>query len=183
MGYQDQFLLSTITKPIGHKLKLALALLLIGIVAVAAGVSWYIYTLQTGIPLSDCNDPDSINSHVYNPQRLDTVRSCLTVSGIVDGGPYEEPDGDYHVNLRVDTQYQNLINNASIQYQSGDLVVEIICAHLVNGLQPVSACQNYNNTIPLPSLHQHITVSGPYVLDTAHYNWAEIHPVYKLTFS
>ncbi len=164
-------------------MKLALALLLVGIVAVAAGVSWYIYTLQTAVPLSDCSDPDSINSHVYNPYRLNTIRSCLTVSGTVDGGPYAAADGDYHVNLRVDNQYQNLINNANNQYQSGDLVVEIICAHLVSGVQPVSACQNYNNTIPLPSLHQHIIVSGPYVLDNDHYGWAEIHPVYKLTFS
>lgn len=153
------------------------------IIAVASGVSWYIYTVQTGVPASDCSDPDSINSHVYGPHRLQTIRSCLTVSGTVDYGPVAEADADYHVNLLLDSQYQGLINDANRQYQSGDLVVEIICAHSVPPLQQVSACQNYNNTIPIPSLHQHIIVSGPYVLDNDHHNWAEIHPVYKLTFA
>ena len=32
-------------------------------------------------------------------------------------------------------------------------------------------------------INDHITVTGPYVLDTNHYNSAEIHPVYTLTIS
>ena len=44
--------------------------------------------------------------------------------------------------------------------------------------RPAKAYTN-NNTIP--SVNDHITVTGPYVLDTDHYNWAEVHPVYKLT--
>ena len=31
--------------------------------------------------------------------------------------------------------------------------------------------------------NDHITVTGPYVLDMDHYGWAEIHPVYTLTIS
>ena len=42
------------------------------------------------------------------------------------------------------------------------------------------ACQGYTNQIPVPSEGQHITITGPYVLDTDHYDWAEIHPVYSL---
>ena len=85
--------------------------------------------------------------------------------------------------LALDSQYSNLTNSANDQYQYGDLVVEIICALPITQSDAVSACQNYTNTITIPTINDHITVTGPYVLDTEHYNWAEIHPVYSLTIS
>lgn len=66
------------------------------------------------------------------------------------------------------------------QYQYGDLVVEIICVSPPSQSDAIPACQNYTNQIPVPNAGQHITITGPYVLDTEHYNWAEIHPVYSL---
>ena len=83
--------------------------------------------------------------------------------------------------LSLDPQYSNLTNSANDQYQYYDLVVEIICALPVNQPDAVSACQNYTNNITIPSINDHITITGPYVLDTSHNNWAEIHPVYALT--
>jgi len=91
-----------------------------------------------------------------------------------------ENDGDLHVRLRLDPAYSNLTNNANNQYQYGDLVVEIICVGPVTQADAVSACQNYTNNILIARQGQHITVTGPYVLDTVHNNWAEIHPVYSL---
>jgi len=85
------------------------------------------------------------------------------------------------VRLSLDPQYSNLTNSANDQYQYYDLVVEIICALPVNQPDAVSACQNYTNNITIPSINDHITITGPYVLDTSHNNWAEIHPVYTLT--
>ena len=126
-----------------------------------------------------CTDPGGINNHVYHPARLTLVKSCITASGIVDR-VLTETDGDLHVRLRLDPAYSNLTNNANDQYQYGDLVVEIICVGPVSQADAVSACQNYTNNILIPQEGQHITVSGPYVLDTMHYNWAEIHPVYSL---
>jgi len=110
------------------------------------------------------------------------ISSCITASGFVDN-VFREADGDYHVRLALDSQYSNLINSANDQFQYGDLVVEIICALPITQSDAVSACQNYTNTIAIPSVNDHITVTGPYVLDTAHSNWAEIHPVYTLTIS
>ncbi len=110
-------------------------------VLVVVGMSYY-YSSHNTPP---CADPDSISGHVYNPSRLDIIRSC--------------------------------------QYQYGDLVVEIICALPITQSDAMSACQNYTNNITIPSIDDHITVTGPYILDTAHYNWAEIHPVYTLTIS
>ena len=140
------------------------------VVLVAAGASYY-YTSQT--PASDhtsqCNDPDSISSHVYNPYRLDVVKSCITASGVVDN-ILEEADGDYHVRLALDLQYSNLTNSANDQYQYGDLVVEIICALPITQSDAVSACQNYTNNITIPSINDHITVTVPYVLETDHHD-------------
>jgi len=83
----------------------------------------------------------------------------------------------------LDPVYSNLTNSANDLYQYGDLVVEIICVGSITQADAVSACQNYSNNIPVPNVGQRITVSGPYVLDTDHYDWAEIHPVYSLTVS
>ena len=154
------------------------------VILVAAGVTEYYVSHNgpSGSNNSQCSDPDSISSHVYNPYRLNIVKSCITASGVVDN-VLQEADGDYHVRLALDSQYSNLTNSANNQYQYGDLVVEIICALPVTQSDAVSACQNYTNNITIPSINDHITVTGPYVLDTNHYSWAEIHPVYTLTIS
>ena len=132
---------------------------------------------------SSCSDPASISSHVYNPGRLQIVNTCIIASGTVDA-LRTEADGDYHVILHLDSPYSNLTNAANDQYQNGDLVVEIICAALpITQQDAVSACQNYTNHITVPAIGQHITVSGPYVLDNDHSGWAEIHPVYSLSIS
>ena len=159
-------------------------ILAVAVVLVAAGVTAYYvsHSRPPGSNNSQCSDPDSISSHVYNPYRLTIVKSCITASGVVDN-VLQEADGDYHVRLALDSQYSNLTNSANNQYQYGDLIVEIICALPITQPDAVSACQNYTNSITVPSINNHITVTGPYVLDTNHSNWAEIHPVYTLTIS
>jgi hypothetical protein len=127
-----------------------------------------------------CSDPASISSHVYHPYRLQIVESCTTVAGIVDQ-VIDEADGDVHLRLNVDSAYSGLLNSANDQYQYGDLVVEIICVNPPSQTDAIPSCQNYANQIQVPSADQHITITGPYVLDTDHYNWAEIHPVYSLS--
>ncbi len=160
-------------------LALAVAVILIAAVATDYYVS---HNGPNGSDHPQCSDPDSISSHVYNPYRLNIVQSCITASGVVDN-IIQEADGDYHVRLALDSQYSNLTNSANDQYQYGDLVVEIICALPITQSDAVSACQNYTNNVTIPSVNDHITVTGPYVLDTDHHDWAEIHPVYTLTIS
>ncbi len=156
------------------------------LIAVVGGVAgFYVYSsrrVTTENVASTCHDPDSISSHVYNPDRLQVVGQCITVSGRVETIRTER-DGDYHVQLHLDPAFANLTNDGNNLYQDGNLVLEIICVGQVTQPDAVSACENYTNGIAIPELTQHITVSGPYVLDTDHYDWAEIHPVYKLTFS
>ncbi len=129
-----------------------------------------------------CHDPDSISSHVYNPSRLQTIKPCIIASGTVEDKRMEA-DGDYHILVLLDSQYSNLTNQANVDHQNGWLVVEIICALHVNQTDAIAPCMNYTNTIPIPNISQHVTFSGPYVLDSDHYYWAEVHPVYSLTIS
>jgi len=151
------------------------------VVAVTAAIAGaMVYNSNLAPDNSTCHDPDSISSHVYIPGRLQTIKSCITASGTVTakrGGA----DGDYHILVQLDPQYSSLTNQANVDHQHGWLVVEIICVLTVNQTDAIGPCQNYTNQITIPDLGQHITFSGPYVLDSEHYYWAEVHPVYSLT--
>ncbi len=155
------------------------------IIVVGGVAGFYAYSsrrVPTENVASTCHDPGSIWSHVYNPDRLQVVSQCITVSGRVET-IRPERDGDYHIQLHLDPAFADLTNDGNNLYQDGNLVLEIICVGQVTQLDAESACENYTNGIAIPELYHHITVSGPYVLDTDHHNWAEIHPVYSLTQS
>lgn len=161
----------------------ALLIIVAIIIGASAGSGAYYYFHKASPAANNpaqCTDPNSISSHVYNPDRLDVVNSCIKASGVVEN-VFDEADGDYHLRLALDSNYSSLINDGNRNYQYGDLVVEIICATSISQQDAVSACQGYTNNITVPSVGDHITVTGPYVLDTDHYGWAEIHPVYSLT--
>ena len=164
------------------KTPLLVALIIVALVGSLAGFYFYDqFRMSPGASSisSSCSDPASISSHVYNSYRLQIVKSCITASGTVDN-VIEEADGDVHLRTNLDQAYSNLTNSANDQYQYGDLVVEIICVNQPSQTDAIPSCQNYTNQIAVPSVGQHITITGPYVLDTDHYNWAEMHPVYSL---
>jgi hypothetical protein len=152
------------------------------LVAATVGAAFY-YAHEASIVHSPslCRDPNNTSSHVYNPARLQTVKGCITVSGIVDS-VIPEDDGDYHIWFHVDQQYASLPNDANNAYRQGEMLAEIICATTVNQQDAVLACENYSNQIQIPSTNQNITVTGPYVLDSYH-GWMEVHPVYSLIIS
>jgi hypothetical protein len=122
----------------------------------------------------------SLWNHVYNPQRLQVVESCKTVTGIIESKRVEA-DGDYHIRLKLDPQYANLINQANVNAQLGDLVVEPICMNRVTQLDAISACQNFRQNIDIPAVGTHVQVTGSYILDKEHGSWAETHPVTYIT--
>ncbi len=108
-----------------------------------------------------------------------------------------EPDGDVHLRLRVDPQFAGLLKLANSLQTCADqpgphLVVEIIPKH------PQAILFRDNNadaggfiTPETPAPGDHITVTGPYVVDTnglhrviyqgrAAENWTEIHPAWAI---
>ena len=119
-------------------------------------------------------------THIYHTERLLLIQSNLTVSGTVEH-IINEKDGDIHIRLKLDSNL-NLLNDKNYSAQHGCLVLEIICACKVTQPDAITACKNYKNTIPIPSVGQHIIVTGDYVLDKQH-GWNEIHPITSLRFN
>lgn len=125
-------------------------------------------------------------ANVYRPSRLQVLDRCKVVSGVVMTLD-EHPDGDVHFTLRLDPPYVGLVNQANVREQYGFLVVEIVPADrpgCVPGRRPASGrgdedlgvCTGAN--VETPHAADHVTVVGPYVLDTDHGGWAEIHPAW-----
>lgn len=89
----------------------------------------------------------------------------------------KEQDGDYHIQLKLDSQFSNLINSANVQYQHGYLVLEPVCQTTITQTDAESACVNYHSPLTIPPKGSHVIVTGTYVLDLQHDSWAEIHPI------
>ncbi len=114
-------------------------------------------------------------SHVYKSDRLKILNDCMVVSGIIDAIKMEN-DGDYHIRLKLDSQYANLVNQKNIELLHGDLVLEPVCENPVLDPDAQEACRNFYGNIGVPPVGTHVYVSGSYVLDQTH-GWTEIHPV------
>ena len=126
-----------------------------------------------------CVEPSDPNSHVYNPDRLQVINPCISVTGTIDFIRTEK-DGDYHIGLKLDSQYANLVNDCNSTClngaEHGDLVVEPVCMNPPTQADAVSSCTNYSNPIVIPSVGTHVEMRGALVLDTTH-GWMEIHPL------
>jgi hypothetical protein len=138
-------------------------------------------------PETSC-DP-SLWTHVYHPARLIVKQQCISVTGtIVDAtagkqpdGVRHEPDGDTHGWLKVDAQFENLLNAGNISDEGGNLVFEIVCRFPVTQQDAKAACANYKDQVSLPPVGSHVQIVGTLVQDTFHAKWMEIHPVTRIT--
>jgi hypothetical protein len=108
-------------------------------------------TPNTSEPASGSQCNQSLWNHVYNPQRLQVVQPCKTVTGMIESKRVEA-DGDFHIRLKLDPQYANLINQANMNGQLCDLVVEPICMNRVTQLDAVSFCHNFYQNIDIPAV-------------------------------
>ena len=132
---------------------------------------------------------DTLWSHVYHSYRLTVHQTCISVTGtIVDAtngkepdGAHHEADGDTHGWLKVDAEFQNLLNAGNMSNEGGNLVFEIICKYHVTQPDAVAPCSNYQNQVILPPVGSHVRIVGVYVQDTFHAQWMEIHPVSSIT--
>ncbi len=139
-----------------------------------------------GAPAGSCR-PGNPLANVYCPERLRVITACTTVSGTI-AVIRSEPDGDVHFNLELDAPYARLVNEQNRSQEHGQLVIEIVPADgpgCTPGLAPRAAVGTYDYgtcsgaalSTPVPS--SHVSVTGPYVLDTAH-GWMEIHPAWTI---
>src|ERR1700742_3738106 len=70
------------------------------------------------------NDP---NEHIYQPERLVLKKDTMTVSGTVLY-VLNELDGDYHIRLRMDSDYVKL-SKKNFTRQDSCIILEIVCGH------------------------------------------------------
>jgi hypothetical protein len=122
----------------------------------------------------------SLWQFVYHAYRLTGTRPCITVTGVVDTFK-AEPDGDFHLGLRLQASNSNLLNSQNVGVQHGDLVVEAVCQGNVTQQDVIDlrTCNGYTGPhFQLSSRNkgQTVTVTGTFVSDGIH-GWNEIHPV------
>ena len=132
--------------------------------------------LQPNEQTTDSSQCDaSLWDHVYNRSRLEVIEPCKVVTGTVEELDQNE-DGDTHMLLKLDAGYENLLFKRNKTKKDGNLVIEVVCANAVTEKKVGTACSGYSNKISIPSVGDHIRVTGSYVNDS-HNDWAEIHPV------
>jgi hypothetical protein len=131
-------------------------------------------------------DP-ALMRHVWSPQRLKVLAACRTVTGVIDLIRLPEPDGDTHVNIKLDPAQEHLVHRPGVtpgsfadytntRFQHGDLVTEAICQHRVLQPNAMAACAGFHDPIQIPPVGTHVEVTGVYVLDQDH-GWTELHPI------
>ena len=138
---------------------------------------------------SDAQCDPNLWNHVYHHQRLIVIEQCASVTGtIVDAtagkqrdGVRHERDGDTHGWLKVDPEFENLLNAGNKSAEGGNLVFEIVCKFPVTQPDAKASCQGYKDQISIPPVGSHVRIVGPYVQDTFHAQWMEIHPVTSIT--
>lgn len=121
---------------------------------------------------------DSLWHHLYNSRRLRVYDSCLSITGVIKLIRAEK-DGDYHIQVKLDSSYSYMLNAKNMQRQAGFLVVEIICANQVTQKDAYMACFKYSNSIIVPKIGDYVKIWGPYITDLEH-GWNEIHPVMEI---
>lgn len=116
--------------------------------------------------------------YVYNPERLQVIDKCKTVTGIIEESNADE-DGDQHMLLKLDNGQEDLLTKKNTKKKQGDLVIEAVCANKVTLSKVGNTCNGYINKIQIPKLGDHVKVTGSLVNDT-HNGWNEIHPITKI---
>lgn len=113
-------------------------------------------------------------THVYDASRLKILNPCMTVTGTIENAPHVSDDGDLDFHFVPDAAFANLLNSAN----NGHLHVEAICQGAIQSDTPQASesCGAFHGSIVVPAPGTHVSVTGPYVLDTNH-GWNEIHPV------
>lgn len=113
--------------------------------------------------------------HVYHASRLKVIKPCVTVTGVLMHSK-KEPDGDFHIQLKLDSQFSGMLNARNKSVQKNCLVIEPICQFTPTQRDSIAACKGFTSSIVVPKAGTHVEVTGPFVIDNeANHGWQEIH--------
>lgn len=123
----------------------------------------------------------SLMEHVYHPARLQMIAPCIEVTGTILDIKHEA-DGDDHIQLQLDPQFQNLLDSYNKSEQNNSLVLEPVCQGMVTQADAMAACRDFHSPVQVPAEGAKVRVLGRFVLDQeADHGWTEIHPVTRIT--
>lgn len=113
---------------------------------------------------------------VHNPDRLQVLDPCKHAAGTLVDVAHED-DGDYHLWFTPDPAYTYLMNPENHFEARPAMLAEITpdCG-AANPADARTAARCPPSNLPIPRIGQHVSIDGPWVLDTDH-GWREIHPV------
>lgn len=134
-----------------------------------------------GSPLptrSSCTPTDQ-DQYVYRPARLQAIAACIRITGTIVSST-AEADGDVHISVRLDPEYEALLTEANLN-EGGTLTVEPVCMFPPLQAEAIRVCASDSDQLPggLPTVGDHVFMEGRYVLDLQHHAWAELHPLYR----
>src|SRR5260370_33623532 len=144
----------------------------------------YRFSQSPGPGRGDQESPQTTDAHcnqglwqyVYNPDRLQVLNPCISVTGAVEE-IRKEADGDVHIRFRLDQQFAALLNEKNISRQYGDLVLEPICQGKVRQADAAEPCSQYNGPDFAPVVGQREHAVGAYVPDA----YQDLHPLHPAT--
>ncbi|HEU4785265.1 MAG TPA: hypothetical protein VFS83_18145 [Ktedonobacterales bacterium] len=137
-------------------------------------------TPSASAPSGGCVPTDQ-DRYVYQPTRLQVLRACVHITGIVREIERDGVDGDITLLIQLDPPYESLLTARNQEAQHGYLVVEPVCMlqPLLPGAISLCASDPAPYAGPIPSIGAHVWMDGRYVLDLNHGAWAELHPLYR----
>jgi hypothetical protein len=142
-----------------------------------------------------CIPSGSLEKFVPNPfmKDLNTTRfivgNCVTVTGTVTWTHYINTDGDANFNVKLDSKYSSLLTPVNMHSPKlkGALHIEVVCQGKNTSTDPVkkNQCKDPKYDGPdfknvLPTVGQHVEVTGIYVIDVREGGHAELHPAYHI---
>lgn len=126
--------------------------------------------------------------YTYHPARLHRLANCVTVTGVIVRIKLEA-DGDAHIQVKLDPQYQNLMNAANRDPNNaitrGYFIVEPDC--IAGPVTQADAKGPCATAVAPPGYSllrtgAHLQISGPWVLDADH-GHNEVHPVERVALA
>jgi hypothetical protein len=118
-------------------------------------------------------------NHIYHKPRLHVIKKCVTVTGTISRACRKEKDGDWHCFLKLDKQFESMLNAMNMKNEFGNLVIEPICVKPPTQADAIQACKGFSQSFPEIRVGNRVSVTGDYVLDTAHHH-NELHPISKV---